>query len=585
MSSIFKSIQPSQIRLNPFKVYKEWSGNSSSLYTQYEGKLVSDLTRLGPPYVESTETTANGKLKGAVYQSAYHLFYKNYYTNTAATFGSNSSLNQERKIYDFATVLSLPQTKVGEGILPGSVKLQFSKLLSGSTAGNGYFANSTTIVDDGDGNLIYSTDIDITGSITTFYGANGLELGLPSLYSASVSTRFRQIQSNEIVYKLETDRFVPYVGESTNTGSFDFWLNGWPLTTNFTNTIPVTSSRGLALQFSNANTSSLELATQDQVINNRYNFTDSDYSVGFCINVTGNSDYSGVVLEKKANDVIYDSTILGQNLTQQVQKYPYSLTLDYTSSTNKWNLSFSKTDGVNYTTCSISNLSGSSTYHIWLTRSGSSYALAATKINNYPTAALPTDIIYSASVVDTIEDRYTANQSSIWIGRSAESVSGSNFTFEGLSMYDASYGVQSPEHLFQVFSGGKNSLNIGNVFYSHGLLTLTNPATYERLSPYNTVYPTNLQYRSTVTIRETEVSCTINPGEYQFTSNPTAQVYDPITKQFKLAGFATASTFTPYITQVGLYDDAGNLLVVGKLNKAIRPPGNVDTTLLVKYDR
>jgi hypothetical protein len=585
MSSIFKSIQPSQIRLNPFKVYKEWSGNSASLYTQYEGKLVADLTRLGPPYAESTDTTANGKLKGSVYQSIYHLFYRNYYTNTAATFGSNSNLNQNRSIYDFTTVLSLSQNKVGEGILPGSVKLQYSKLLSGSAAGSGYFAKSPVIVDDGDGNLTYSTNIDSTGSLTTFYDVDGNQLGLPSMYSASAVTRFRQIQNNELIYNLEISRFVPFYGESTNTGSFAFWLNGWPLTTKFTNTIPVTSSRGLDLQFSNTKTSSLELNIQDNTINDRYNFVDSDYSIGFCINVTGDADYSGVILEKKADDVIYEATVAGQNLTQQVKKYPYSLGLDYTLSTNKWNLSFNKTDGINNTNCVVSNLSGSSTYHVWLTRSGSNYILAATKINEYPITTTPNDIINSASVVDAIDDKYTANKSSIWIGRNAEGISGSNFNFGGLSIYNASYGIQSPEHVFQIFSGGKNTLNVGNVFYSHGLISLTDPVTYQRLTPYSTVYPTNLQYRSTVTIRETEVSCTINPGEYQFTSNPTAQVYDPITKQYKLAGFATASTFTPYVTQVGLYDDVGNLLVVGKLNKAIRPPGNVDTTFLVKYDR
>lgn len=578
--SVYKSIQAADIRINPFKAFKKWYGDSSSLYTRYEGLLVTDLSQLSVPYPQATNTTSNGKLKGAVHQSINHLFYKNYYDNNSQTFGLSGQLNQERKLYDFATVLSLPQSKTGEGILPTSIKLQYSSLLNGS----GFLSSPVAIVDDGESNLVYSTNIDTTGSFTTFYDFDGNALGLPTLYITPTS--FRKVLDEHWVYRLETDRFRQSLNTTIQSGSLNFWLNGWSAKIDYNQITPVTTSRGLGLQFNSSSvSSSLTLIPQNEDLNNRYNFTNSDYSIGFCVNITGSTNYSGVILEKKSFALGYGYNSVGQLITEPVYKYPYSLTMDYTAASNSWNLSFRKSDGVNTTTCSIASLSGSSTYHIWLTRSGSNYNMAAAKINTYPSQSFPTQAVLSASVVDTLTDQYCGNPSSIYIGRDSQYNSGSTMVFDGLSVYDSSYNIDSPEHLFQVFSGGRNSLNVGNAFYKHGLLVLTNPQTYDRQAPYATKYPTNLEYRSTVTIRETQVYCTINPGEYAYTTNPTAQTYDGVSKQYKLAGFATSSVFTPYVTQIGLYDNNNNLLAIGKLNKALRPPGNVDTTFVVKFDR
>ena len=84
---------------------------------------------------------------------------------------------------------------------------------------------------------------------------------------------------------------------------------------------------------------------------------------------------------------------------------------------------------------------------------------------------------------------------------------------------------------------------------------------------------------------ENEISCTINPGEFNLSYNRTLQEYDPLQNQFIFRPFIQNPDFKPYVTTIGLYNDLGELLVVGKLNTAIQMPSNMDTTFIVRYDR
>ena len=46
----------------------------------------------------------------------------------------------------------------------------------------------------------------------------------------------------------------------------------------------------------------------------------------------------------------------------------------------------------------------------------------------------------------------------------------------------------------------------------------------------------------------------------------------------------TGKQFKPYVTSVGLYDDDGNLLVVGKLGQPIKANSETDTTFVIRFD-
>ena len=48
--------------------------------------------------------------------------------------------------------------------------------------------------------------------------------------------------------------------------------------------------------------------------------------------------------------------------------------------------------------------------------------------------------------------------------------------------------------------------------------------------------------------------------------------------------FTTGSEFNPYVTQVGLYTEDGELAVVGKLGKPIKLSDEISTTFVVRFD-
>ena len=160
----------------------------------------------------------------------------------------------------------------------------------------------------------------------------------------------------------------------------------------------------------------------------------------------------------------------------------------------------------------------------------------------------------------------------------------------------------------------------GNIFYTDGLITLTNDI---EINEYQ------LDYRSTQTIYETEILISANSGEFNYSQNPTAvnvlvsgsydfeitgvnnsfpagtrkikEVSDISRKEFfsgsigsttgswedyytNVTSDPTGSYLTTYITTIGLYDDDDNLLVVAKLPKPIKKLTDYNLYFLVRFD-
>ena len=75
----------------------------------------------------------------------------------------------------------------------------------------------------------------------------------------------------------------------------------------------------------------------------------------------------------------------------------------------------------------------------------------------------------------------------------------------------------------------------------------------------------------------------IEEGEYLDTLNPTARKI-PKTTNEEPADFTTGSLFRPYVTTIGLYNEEGELLIVGKLGQPVRMSDETDTTFVIRYD-
>tara|TARA_B110000285_G_scaffold66654_1_gene76545 strand:- start:83 stop:1054 length:972 start_codon:yes stop_codon:yes gene_type:complete len=141
----------------------------------------------------------------------------------------------------------------------------------------------------------------------------------------------------------------------------------------------------------------------------------------------------------------------------------------------------------------------------------------------------------------------------------------------------------------------------GNIIYPHGIAVFTflmdnrppSPEGYG-ISEYGedmygggitvgALLSTNAtcSFSSSFTIYETQYKATVSPSEFNFSQNPSAlsgsngYIYD----------YLTGSYFDPYVTTVGLYDEAQNLLAVGKLSQPLPTSRTTDTAIFINIDR
>jgi hypothetical protein len=175
-----------------------------------------------------------------------------------------------------------------------------------------------------------------------------------------------------------------------------------------------------------------------------------------------------------------------------------------------------------------------------------------------------------------------------------------------------------------------SGIKIGNVFYNHGLVTLT------RNSDIRLINTWDLTFKSTETIYEHEYLLIVNESDYNVSTNPSAvksvggsyetfiddygkakRVYTEQPVKYikklttlengnildhrfsgsvgnKLAGFehydlsgsvdSTGSFLAPFITTIGLYDDDCDLVAVAKLPKPIKSDPEITVNFIVRFD-
>ena len=159
---------------------------------------------------------------------------------------------------------------------------------------------------------------------------------------------------------------------------------------------------------------------------------------------------------------------------------------------------------------------------------------------------------------------------------------------------------------------GNNAIageHIGNVFYSHGLIVITQDVTGNRSNFFNDY---TLEYKSTNTIYENEILLIVGEDEFGVSTNPTAVSFtNPITTEivttyegtkkvmhydgaYQLPEFnnyeyntsvdTTGSYLAPYITTIGIYDDNMDMVAVAKLATPIKSTPDLPVNFLVRFD-
>ena len=129
----------------------------------------------------------------------------------------------------------------------------------------------------------------------------------------------------------------------------------------------------------------------------------------------------------------------------------------------------------------------------------------------------------------------------------------------------------------------------GSLIYSGSDRSYTQPAkviglviiTDEDVARYLSTYSRHkLRWKSNQPIYTYNVHCKVKDSELNHTYNSSA-----LTGSFGLkADNVSGSNFTPYITTVGMYNDANELIAVAKTNHPIQKTQNTDMTFVVKID-
>jgi len=118
---------------------------------------------------------------------------------------------------------------------------------------------------------------------------------------------------------------------------------------------------------------------------------------------------------------------------------------------------------------------------------------------------------------------------------------------------------------------------VGDVIYTHGHIVLTDPTT---VSSFNQQANYTIGLQGSHTVYTHNYRCRVNDNQLNYSQNPSVKsgsegyTYD----------FATGSYFQPYVTTVGLYNDANELVAVGKLAQPVPKSRYTDMTFVVNFD-
>lgn len=559
MPGIFKKLSATDVKITPFEAHKQYNNvNLASI-----GASTSSLAWSG----KNKSEFSTGSKK---YYQLDKLYYRNYIQERAYRLELDDATytTQERRLYQSASILSLSQKTFGFEVQPESFQISGSK-------GSLQF----DFKDDGFGNL---------------YDVNKGKDNFPN-------EDYRLLYIGPTQAFKRTDLTLNYENGSTYVNS--------PFPNGYTRTVYDDSYFLNEVEFNNVNfvTSSnsgfhsIKTSATDSFIKiphqSQFNFEpDEDFTINFYYDInttdhynsTASNDYFILTKEgtktiaslpsEKTQDVSLRESGSSQIKTAPVgNQFPYRIYYkgNYPNA-NTASLFFERSDGEATQFVSSSFFLSASTDKQKFISCRSLDGALFLQVNstserstaqNSPT--LNKTVSNKADI--TLYNKPNPNGSySNYIGNDGGQISQLMMWNEGLT---------DPE-IVNVSESIVGTPNVGNLFYDNGFAIITHP-TY--MDVFNGGVLNTIKYKNTVLITENEYQCTMTEDEFEFTTNPTVRKI-PFSDSEDIANFATGSQFKPYITSVGLYDDDGNLLVLGKLGQPIKASSETDTTFVIRFD-
>jgi len=284
---------------------------------------------------------------------------------------------------------------------------------------------------------------------------------------------------------------------------------------------------------------------------------DHDYAISFFI-TSSNTGATNQLILAKASSSLQPS-------------YPFKIELN----TNK-RIVFTIAGSTTFYSQITSSIAVSSSWtHIVCQKSGSTMQMY---VNGTLHSSASNNLLINTFSPFTASARID-NTSDIYLGGFSTNSSNLNGVIDEVRIFNKSLTTANISSLTDRSEGGTllQTAKVGNVFDKQGLIVVSS-ADYR----YNNLIasPFTASYRSTVTIHEFSTIAKVDAGDFNMSTNLTLTRDDDST----YFPFVSGSTFAPYITTVGLYDDAGQLLAIGKLAQPIKKRSDVDMNFLIRLD-
>lgn len=561
---VFSAVKPNDFTVQPLVVHKSYrvarqggfySGSmplTSSGYRHLEALHFGEPLKLGTAKTYPTNSF-DGSNKHIVWHSVNQLYYKFPY-DTFSTLEHGNANYTRKRLYESASVLSIPQHDFGEGVKVGSVELTSSLY---------------NFQDDGNGNLVLKT----TGSLT-----------FAKQYNLLAHWDFNEVHRLPATTRDEYGRYTHKEGEfiyKSNT-------NNWNLNRSFIKeTLFVPRSTytnpkiypGYCSWFQN----SYILTDHKEEFN--FGKTD-DFTISFDFYYIS-GDYTGVVMNKRAvvkREELGQSTKLNQNGTSVEGLYYSSSYVDQLTTVYPFNIEFkdlglvfSRSDGINTLDLSVDLFNGG--FESYPPEGWQNYAV--TKSGSLYSAYINGNLIASQS---NSRLGHCQNRHALMFQKLNQALEQpSPAILANVRFYDTALNHNEVRFLRQ-YDNDDVSQNkiVGNVFYKQGFVILTSEN-----NKYNTDLQNNdftLRFDSTNTIYQYECLARIKKGDYNLTLNPSA-LQNPNSDLLKheMTGSLSEGALYPYFTEIGLCNQFGELLVIGKTSQPVQIRDDVDLNVICRW--
>lgn len=520
--TVFKKIDSSDVNVNPFQSFKTW--------TIYSGSVTSSALPLTAIYSDTTNLPALGS--ELTFNDASNIDGS---LQTITYFSVNHQYYKYKK-YPAQTYgpTNLNQTK--KHLYQSASILSFPQI----RVGEGIKPSSFMMSASYSSGSIYGSGSYGSGSYASIFPLYIKSDRYGNLYNSAFNTQ--TIVTKSLMY---------YEGfnEYFDTSRVDYVSNNVTYVPGVTTTAGASSSYGYAANFNGNGFIKREIPGHYDRNHN--------YAISFFIRAENFGSSNNLIIAKASS-----------SLTPQ---YPFKIEID-NSSYIEYTIAGSTT--FKSVLSSIALIDTSSYTHVVCQKTGSTMEIW---INGALDNSITNTLLIDTNSPFTASARID-NTDPLFIGGFE---SGSNLTgnVDEIRIFNRALTATEIGYLTDRTEGGSfmQTNHVGNVFARQGVAVISTPD-YRFNNILNLPYTAS--YKSTVTTYELGVIANVDSGDFNMSMNLT--LTDDSDVNYK--NFVTGSAFAPYITTIGLYDDAGQLLAIGKLAQPIRKRSDVDMNFLIRLD-